>query len=608
MIRTRSNSVNQNLQSQAFLIGAIAGSFPVKKYNLLYILFMMFSFCLLLTNVGAQPGSKLGPYFYFPSYRYFLNQEQDDWACISDKNICSVFSYLKYDSILVSYPKKHRIPCKYVSQSPMILGARLNPDSYIEWDRIKNFSKSYMRFLISDSSEATLVGMGITPENKDEYQYRVVENDSNELIPWSPIPKMEQNYGATKPYAAFGTFKNPGKQLLIEVANRKNYSMRDGIIFDWQVYTKPEIKEAYVCGRNCFFNLIDSQEKYIFATQFDKETGLPLDLKIPKDSSFSLEIKLKRFANTTYDVYFEKNTKEGQKYMPLMTNVKDNNIRIDGRYFDVPGVYELVIYRTGHFNEKASIRFEVLKPSKKKFTAKQFLTFGLGLFVFFTLLFLLYYQRVKQNNKKLVQQKERTSLQLKAIRSQLNPHFTFNALNSIQNLMNKNDVDAANHYLARFASLTRRVLTSGDKDLISLADEITLLDDYLQMEQLRFGFTYKINVDEALNKANLEIPFMLLQPFVENAVKHGVSTLTDKGLIEINIVREAKNLLLSVSDNGSGFNEENLKPDSKGMGLKLCRERIKLLNHRYEKQAISLNIVTNNKGSKITVILADWLA
>ena len=112
--------------------------------------------------------------------------------------------------------------------------------------------------------------------------------------------------------------------------------------------------------------------------------------------------------------------------------------------------------------------------------------------------------------KQSIQENETVTLKLMAIRSQLNPHFMFNALTSIQGLMNRNDIPAANHYLSLFANLTRKVLNTSDQDLISLEDELKIQEDYLQMEQLRFGFQYNVKVGEDINIANTEIPAMLL--------------------------------------------------------------------------------------------------
>lgn len=488
-------------------------------------------------------------------------------------------------------------------------------------NRISFFTKSYPSYILPDSVSATLLALGITPQNANDYRYRVVENDSIELVPWSPIPKFEQKYDAKTPYGFIGDFKRPGQVLMIEVVNRKNYNIRDGVVFHWSTNKKPIITKIGLLetkSRIRSNGVWSSKQEWHsfneFATQFDEVTGLPLNMKIPNTYSINwslvLYIKKQPTLHYIYDIRVRNN--EGKGSLIETGNIlnEGEGINLNLRY----GRYEIIIRRMDCLDcsdeNVIRIPFDMYEPDyiRKDIFWKRIIEWSIVIFIPLSLLFLIYYIYSRRKIKKTQQQKEKVTLQLKAIRSQLNPHFTFNALNSIQNLMNKNDVEAANHYLTRFASLTRRVLASRDNDMISLADEITLLDDYLQMEQLRFGFTYKINVDAALNKANIEIPFMLLQPFVENAVKHGVSAMADKGLVEIDIARNAKSLILTVSDNGLGFIENNLKPESMGMGLKLSRDRIALLNNMYQNQAISLHIVSNNTGSKITVILADWLA
>lgn len=213
---------------------------------------------------------------------------------------------------------------------------------------------------------------------------------------------------------------------------------------------------------------------------------------------------------------------------------------------------------------------------------------------------------IKRRSKKLLAEKEAqkniAKLQLNSIRSQLNPHFLFNALSGIQNLMNKNETDNANKYLAKFARLTRNVLDN--KELVSLSQEKTLLDDYLQMEQLRFGFTYEINHSEDLDLANMEIPSMLLQPFVENAVKHGISQKATAGKIIIEFIKQANDLVLTITDNGNGFDTGK---KNNGLGLQLSDSRIALLNRIYKENRFTLAIQSTTNGTNISLILTDWL-
>ncbi len=294
-------------------------------------------------------------------------------------------------------------------------------------------------------------------------------------------------------------------------------------------------------------------------------------------------------------------------------------INIDKNIFKKSGDYEIIIqpsikwtnclncdispkeiekYVTRH---TLSITLDEENYSKKELFLYGFIVvFSIGL----AFLIILYFIK-KRNKKKLAkneQQKDIAKLKLNSIRSQLNPHFLFNALSGIQNLMNKNEIDNANKYLSKFARLTRNVLD--DKELISLLQEKTLLDDYLQMEQLRFGFKYEINRSENLDLNNIEIPSMLLQPFVENAVKHGISQKATDGKIMITFNKQVNDLVLTVTDNGNGFDTEK---KNNGLGLQLSESRIELLNSIYKENRFTLAIQSTTSGTKISLTLTDWL-
>lgn len=203
---------------------------------------------------------------------------------------------------------------------------------------------------------------------------------------------------------------------------------------------------------------------------------------------------------------------------------------------------------------------------------------------------------------KVTKQKEQAQLQLDAVRSQLNPHFLFNSLAGIQTLMNTNQTEQANKYLTRFSRLTRAVLKSSD--LISLDEELNLLDDYLQMEQLRFNFKYKITTDPNLDIYNTEIPSMLLQPFIENAVKHGIASLSSDGQINIAIFKTNDDLILKIEDNGKGFDTSKTY---EGLGFNLSTKRIALLNKIYKKDPILLSMGSIPGKTIVSITLTKWL-
>lgn len=193
--------------------------------------------------------------------------------------------------------------------------------------------------------------------------------------------------------------------------------------------------------------------------------------------------------------------------------------------------------------------------------------------------------------------------QLKAIQLQLNPHFIFNSLSSIQGMINTERSAEANLYLSEFSSLMRQTLDGSDKIYNQLDKEIRTLDTYLKLEQLRFGFIYSIEVGDNLNTSEIDLPVLLLQPIVENSVKHGISGLKEKGVVRIVFSTDGKALISEVIDNGEGYSNQESSP---GYGLKLTLERITLFNEMLGYNAVQFNSVS--VGGCITIIkFNDWL-
>ncbi|WP_034058867.1 sensor histidine kinase [Lacinutrix jangbogonensis] len=204
-------------------------------------------------------------------------------------------------------------------------------------------------------------------------------------------------------------------------------------------------------------------------------------------------------------------------------------------------------------NKIKAIDFTINKPFWKTWW------FILGIFVFFIGSTILYFRKkIKKDKKerlteleKISLEKELISINLTALRSQMNPHFIFNALNSIQDLILKQDTDASYDYIVLFAQLVRNTLVYSSQDFISIDKELDFLNVYLQLEKLRFGddFNYTIHFDE---KESLEVPSLLIQPFIENALVHGL--MHKAGKKELHIVFSfAKNVLqCTITDNGIG--------------------------------------------------------
>lgn len=189
----------------------------------------------------------------------------------------------------------------------------------------------------------------------------------------------------------------------------------------------------------------------------------------------------------------------------------------------------------------------------------------------------------KAIKKREAMRREQLELKLSAVRSQLNPHFLFNAMTSIQYLVNHDEKEKANLFLSKFAQLMRKVLLQSETERVPLSDELATIETYLELEALRHRFNYRIQVDEKIDQHNTEIPVMLLQPFVENAVIHGIAHLAEKGIIKIKVEKwENNQLKIKIIDNGLGYsNEVSVHSGSNGKGMQITRKRVDLMMAKY---------------------------
>jgi LytS/YehU family sensor histidine kinase len=172
----------------------------------------------------------------------------------------------------------------------------------------------------------------------------------------------------------------------------------------------------------------------------------------------------------------------------------------------------------------------------------------------------------------------------------MNPHFIFNVMNSIRIFMQNHDLKSAEKYLTKFSKQVRYVLDNSDKQIVSLENELNSLRNYteLEMQQFENGFDFKIDCEAGVHVSDYELPSLLLQPFVENAIKHGISRMKSGGKIHIDICRKGENLLIAIEDNGIGmkeaieWNEQNREPHE-SRGTKIIFQRIEAYNKFFRK-------------------------
>ncbi len=199
-------------------------------------------------------------------------------------------------------------------------------------------------------------------------------------------------------------------------------------------------------------------------------------------------------------------------------------------------------------------------------------------------------------------------LEQQALQAMMNPHFVFNVMNSIQHYINTQNTSSANKVLTGFAKLIRKNLEICTKSYINLEEEIEYLNLYLSLEKYRFGekFIYSINVDQQIDKEETQIPSMLLQPYIENAIWHGIMPKEEGGEVQINIDQKDEDYLwIKIIDNGVGIKNSLLAKNSahQSKGMNLTQERINLLN-KIEAKPIQLFIEQNgNSGTTITILV-----
>ena len=217
----------------------------------------------------------------------------------------------------------------------------------------------------------------------------------------------------------------------------------------------------------------------------------------------------------------------------------------------------------------------------------------LGTLLIAAIICIAYYFRTKEKQKKERNRRHIRELELRAIRSQMNPHFIFNALSSIQNLINRSASQEANEYLIDFSRLLRKVLATSEKKLVPLSDEIEQLQLYLKLEQLRFPFSYSLTVDKNIEPDAIEIPGMLIQPFVENAVKHGIAP-RGTGEIIIRLSLQDQLLTIDIIDDGPGIETEA----EGGFGIRAISNEFEILKDLYNTE---IGITIENRQKKESV-------
>lgn len=411
-------------------------------------------------------------------------------------------------------------------------------------------------------------------------------------------------------------------------------------IYFWQIpFIKDEIGNLYFAGVNgidrispaeiknypppliYFDKILVNDKSYIGGIENKKNIRLSLNYKQRKIS----------FKTGILDYFSEKDNLFRYKMEGLNDNwqiAPPNHII---QYEELPaGEYKLIVQaaRSGNVFQgpERVIVFEISPPfwDTGWFQVLSVLISAIGLY------FLIKYrlhQRFQarfirsQKESQLAEMRQKTAelqqqtlvLEMQALRAQMNPHFIFNSLNAINRFILQNDKKQASEYLTKFSRLVRMILENSKETSISLESELESLNLYLELESLRFQdrFRYKISVPKELLESEVQVPPLIIQPFAENAIWHGLMHKPETGVLDIEISSEKDQLCIRITDDGIGRQQSKLLESKsvmlhKSMGQQITLDRIALLGNRDGvKSSIRINDLTgtNGKGAGTEVII-----
>ncbi|RFS14192.1 sensor histidine kinase [Emticicia sp. C21] len=454
-----------------------------------------------------------------------------------------------------------------------------------------------------DTAKAQFFLHGVNIKNAQAYQFRVIEYPSQKVIaPWQSIiqftdARVVKDSGLPQ-MAYLGGYKAPlGSMLVVDVRKKGSRPIIATNLVAWESIS-PKVSKVYTSDN---LDIFLQKLQYPWAkTRTDNTKHLLDKLKLPATNTnlvFVLNAEIYSKSQVQYQLL-----RNDKIIRPWQDNEFDNSF-IWLRDFS-PGRYQIHIRYMAQPQHITKYSFEV-EPNWYQTLWFKFVLIGIGIIIVALIVFMFLLFRQRNKTKLETEKKQKLYFELQAVYAQLNPHFVFNALSSIQGLINQQDIKGANEYLSDFARLMRESLANGNKDENPLWQELQMMETYLKLEQLRFGFSYTIQVDEQLDVYSNNLPPLLWQPLLENAVKHGVAPLQQTGQISIRIEKRNDSIVISIADNGKGLTGSET---THGFGLKLTRNRIQLLNDLKPEQPISLNLTNGlTTGTEVTITFIHWL-
>ncbi len=327
---------------------------------------------------------------------------------------------------------------------------------------------------------------------------------------------------------------------------------------------------------------------YNKAIEIKKKKGIPyidelinIAFVYTKDNKFDKSKKLLHTAlvlsndvgqkKTVYDHYLELALKEKD-----IDRIDKYIIKRDSLISEIQKIKNKEKVRLLEQNYKLNLQKAQLENKEVKLKKNIFLYTSLILILILSIII----ASLAYVNKNLKFKQEKMRLQQMLFNAQLNPHFIFNSLTALQNSLIRETPLRAITYLSRFAKLIRKNFDMVSKEAVSLREELSLLEDFVAMQKIRdiHDFDFQIQLAEEIQPPSLIVPPLLLQPLIENAIEHGFSKMNKKGKISLKIYEKENKICFEVTDNGTGFNENNQNRDGRIHALEILKERLKLFN------------------------------
>lgn len=339
---------------------------------------------------------------------------------------------------------------------------------------------------------------------------------------------------------------------------------------------------------------VDKSEIYAKqAYQLTKELKL---LQLQRESSQLL----------TYIYIIQKNSTLAEQFLDITLALRDSILNDDKKQ-EIARKEE----RFEREKREAVLTAQHTAELKQQQTKRNAIAGGTGILVLASGISFLFYKRKRDSDEQVKVERFSTLIsdtELKVLRSQIDPHFIFNALNSISYYVLNNDPFTADRYLTKFATLMRSILNNSDRTEVPLAEDMEALDLYMQLESLRLDhrFTYTFDIDPSLDQQRTLIPPLLLQPFVENSIWHGLATKESDGKITIGVRKAGDMLVCTVTDNGIGraraVQVRQAQPERKSRGMNITQARIEIIN-RLKKSNGYMILSDLAEGTEVAVTL-----